>query len=156
MNATSAPVQTSSRALAATLHFLPFLVTPPSSNNLTTIVLVCIFIGCFSLTYKGASLRILRMVLFVIAAYFGHPLVTGDHQVSHRLAAAGIVFPGALLLLKAFDVCIVSLWDDGPPHWLRNGKRVPLPDTLFGRLVYSFDLLITNRGSSWFEGYSWD
>ncbi|KAF8307587.1 hypothetical protein DL93DRAFT_2087838 [Clavulina sp. PMI_390] len=156
MNVTTTPAPVSSRALAATLHFLPFLLVPASANNLSNLVSVCTFIGCFSLTYKGAGPAVLRVVLFIIAAYFGHPLVTADHEVPHRMVSTGIAFSGALMLLKALDVCVISLWDQEPPHWLRNGKRVPLPDTLFGRLVYSFDLLTTNRGSSWFDGYSWD
>ncbi|KAF8307590.1 hypothetical protein DL93DRAFT_1996337 [Clavulina sp. PMI_390] len=154
MNSTTTSL--SSRAVAATVHFLPFLVSPPSANNLTNIVSLCIFLACLSLTYDGAVPAALRLVLFVLATYFGHPLVTGDHEVRHRMASTAITASGTLLLFKAFDVCVVSLWDKEPPHWVRNGKRVPLPHTFFGRLVYAFDLLSTNRGSSWFDGYSWD
>ncbi|KAF8307586.1 hypothetical protein DL93DRAFT_2087837 [Clavulina sp. PMI_390] len=154
MNTTSVP--TSTRALAAALHFLPFLVIPPSANNLVNIVSVLIFLGCLSLTFKGLLPAVLRVVLFVLTVYYGHPLLTGDHVVPRRTISPMITFNGALLLLKALDVCIVSLWDKEPPHWVKNGKRVPLPDSLFGRMVYAFDLFSTNRGSSWFDEYSWD
>ncbi|KAF8309121.1 hypothetical protein DL93DRAFT_2141673 [Clavulina sp. PMI_390] len=151
----SAPT-TSSRALKATIHFLPYFLTPPSANNLSNLLSLCIFLGCLSLTFKGPLPAVVRIVLFVVAAYYGHPLVTSNHDVPHRMVSAGIWFSGALSLLKVFDVCIVSLWDKEPPRWVHKGKLVLLPETPFARFVYAWDLFTTNRGSSWWEGYSWD
>ncbi|KAF8307585.1 hypothetical protein DL93DRAFT_2232099 [Clavulina sp. PMI_390] len=157
MNTTSIDAPTSSRALAAVIHFLPFLVVPQSVNNLVNIVSFFIFLACFSLTYnKGIAPTISRLVLFCLVVYVGHPLLTEDHIVPRRTISPIITFNGAILLFKAFDICIVSLWDQQPPHWVRNGKRVPLPRALLGRIGYAFDLFSTVRGSSWFEGYSWD
>ncbi|KAF8307584.1 hypothetical protein DL93DRAFT_1996290 [Clavulina sp. PMI_390] len=138
-NSALAPM--SSRVLAAIHHFLPALAVPPSANNLTNVVSVFIFAACLSLTYKGPTPAYLRLALFVLVVSIGHPLLTKDYAVPRRTISPIITSGGAMLLFKALDVCVVSLWDPEPPHWVKAGKRVPLPNTFWGRLVYAFDLV---------------
>ncbi|KAF8306047.1 hypothetical protein DL93DRAFT_2089056 [Clavulina sp. PMI_390] len=150
-------MDTPSPVVAALKHFfLPSTVIPPSVNQLNNNVALCIILSCVSLTYKGRVPSAFRVALFFPAAYYSYYTVCKDHDVPNRIASSAITFGGSLLAFKAFDICIVSLFDREPPHWVKNGKLVPLPETLVGRVAYAVDLFFSFRGSSWFGGYSWD
>ena len=59
-------------------------------------------------------------------------------------------------LMRTFDICVVSLWDDHPPKWMKSGKPVPIPTKLQGRTLYAIDLLTSVRGMSWLRDTAWD
>ncbi|KAF8306048.1 hypothetical protein DL93DRAFT_288352 [Clavulina sp. PMI_390] len=146
-----------SLVVAALKHFfLPSAGIPPSVNRRNNNVALCIVLACLSLTYKGRLPAAFRLALFLPAAYYSYYTVCKDHDVPNRIASSIITFSGSLLAFKAFDICIVSFFDQKAPHWVKNGKPVPLPEGLVGRFAYSVDLFFSFRGSSWFDGYSWD
>ncbi len=62
------------------------------------------------------------------------------------------------MIIRAIDLSIISLYDASPPHWVshRSGKELPLPTTLGGRLLYTFDQFGAARGSSLISNRHWD
>ncbi|KAF8306906.1 hypothetical protein DL93DRAFT_162204 [Clavulina sp. PMI_390] len=139
----------------AASRFFPSLITPTSIVPPSNIASICILVGSSLLTYKGTLPSLIRAALFPPAAYYAYDVAFGPHEAT-RAVSTGLTLMGLMYIMKAFDICIISFLDKEPPHWVKDGKPVPLPTTLTGRLLYGFDMLSSTRGTSWFPGYSWN
>ena len=68
----------------------------------------------------------------------------------------GLAVVGLYGIMRVLETTFVGLMDEKPPHWIVEGKDVPLPTTLFGRLAYAVDLTTSLRGNSWFSKTHWE
>lgn len=161
-----------SRVFRVAARFLPTIQTPTSSGLPSQVGSVCLLIASITLTYRSRLATALRVLLFAPILYCGYYITYGDHPIPNRPVSMGMTVLGLFGIMKAFDICLVSLLDSQPPMWIHEGKQVPLPTTLVGRIAYGFDLVSRNvvtfnnklmlvkfstvRGASWFSGHSWD
>lgn len=53
----------------------------------------------------------------------------------------GLTLMGLVGIMRAFDICLVSLLDAEPPYWAEKGKRLPLPTSIGGRFMYALDMV---------------
>jgi len=59
-------------------------------------------------------------------------------------------------VMRVLETTFVGLMDERPPHWIVEGKEVPLPTSLTERLAFAIDLCTSLRGNSWFSKTHWD
>ncbi|KDQ20073.1 hypothetical protein BOTBODRAFT_142681 [Botryobasidium botryosum FD-172 SS1] len=115
-----------------------------------------LFAAIYTLTIPRQSLVWLRILIAIPATYAFWYAVFGPHgHTSPTLQC----FPSTVALygiMRVIETCIVSIWDDSPPRWIIRGKLAPLPTSTSQRLAYSFDLLTSLRGTSWFKDTHWD
>jgi len=137
--------------------YLTVLLNP----NLGTVLLV---FSTFTLTYKDeiwAKLARIAVAPFIIFAFL--EVGFGDTMRSKLLhppsfQTISVRVNACRMVIRAIDLSIISLYDASPPHWVshRSGKELPLPTTLGGRLLYTFDLYHAIRGSSFIPDRHWD
>ena len=60
--------------------------------------------------------------------------------------------------MEILQVCVVGLADTSSPHWvdIHTAKVIPIPDSLFWRIVFAVDLTTSLRGTSWLPGRNFD
>jgi hypothetical protein len=136
-----------------------YLTTPhaiPSQAKGLTILFVCFF----TLTYPlRPSLIALRFVLGSVAMYYFWEYAYGPGKPPADIV--GVTIGAWSAMMRTFDVCFASCWDEKPPMWVRvqedgSVEKLPLPTSFSGRLAYSLDSLTTVRGLSWFRDVVWD
>lgn len=132
-----------SRAFRVVARFIPTIETPASSGLPLHVGSVCLLAASVTLTYRSRVATALRVLLFVPTFYCGYDLAYGDHDIPNRPVSMGMTLLGLFGIMKAFDICLASLFDPEleTPMWIHDGKRVPPPTTLVGRLAYGFDLV---------------
>lgn len=131
-------------------------------------LLLCLSI--FTLTFpEYHSLRWMRLALGVPTCLLAWAAIHPPNLVLRPGIHAQLFFYGSYLLMRAMEVCFIGYDGDGKdiPRWqLRKEKTeadgvaefvtLPLPKTLRGRLGYTLDNLVSVRGSSVFNGCSWN
>jgi len=136
MNETEPPC-----AFRVAARFIPTIETPASSGLPLYVGSACLLVASITLTYRSRVATALRVLLFAPTFYCGYDLAYGDHDIPNRPVSMGMTLLGLFGIMKAFDICLVSLFDSQPPMWIHEGKQVPLPTTPVGRLAYGFDLV---------------
>src|SRR5882762_4135505 len=136
--------------------FLPGLSVPPETAVPLNIGFTLLTISIFTLTWTARSWTILRLALAPVAIYFFlfhgfWPYETIGAEIDVSLAVVGLYG-----VMRVLETTFVGLMDEKPPHWIVEGREVPLPTSLLGRLAYSIDLATSLRGNTWFSGTHWD
>ena len=107
----------------------------------------CLFAANYTLTINKPVFIRIRLVLAAVAfwALWDACYSPYYYNVPKNLttAPAAAAFFG---IMRIFDACIVSIWDEKPPHWVVRGQVVPLPTTVSQRLAYALDLSTSVRG----------
>lgn len=131
---------------------------PPLLLNASLVTVLLVF-SAFTLTYKDvvwAKLARVAVAPFIISALFHVGWDATRTKYSNPLVPAQI--NAFFMIIRVIDICIVSLYDAFPPRWVshRSGNKLPLPTSLAGRLLYTFDLLVAVRGTSFIPDRHWD
>jgi hypothetical protein len=141
-----------------TNFLVPFSV-PPEAQVPFTVGCLLLTTSLFTLTYtRNPFLTALRVGLAVPTAYYFWEHGYGPIKMPHAGIEVGVALDAVYGIVRVFESCVVGLWDDYPPVWVRvsDGQRLPLPTTIGGRFAYALDLLTSVRGTSWFNGVVWD
>ena len=123
-------------------------LVPPETSTPLTIGFVLLIISIYTTTWNSPPTNkfyvawgtILRLGLAPCAIYsyvvFGFwPYETGGVE-----GAVGLAVIGQYGVMRVIETTYVGLIDENPPHWIVEGKEVPLPTTVSGRLAYAVDL----------------
>lgn len=140
----------------AVKKFAPGFTLPDEPVMMFSIGLNLAMLAAVTLTIRSRVATTIRVLLAFPIAYSFYDVAFGPYHSVNRGISMSLTLMGIMGLMKTIDVCLVSLLDPEPPFWVKDGKPVPLPTTVFGRLSYGFDLITSTRGSSWFEGYRWN
>lgn len=89
------------------------------------------------------------------AAAFLFFMYAPSHVTNMRLVETGIAIIGVYGLLRTVETGFVYFVKP-VPRWLTSGKIQPLPTTFRARVLWSIDLLLSMRGTSWFKDTHWD
>ena len=99
---------------------------------------------------------ILRSALAPLAIYFFLIHAFWPYDTAGVGVDVGFATIGLYWIMRVVETTFVGFMDERPPHWIVEGKEVPLPRTFMGRLAYSIDLASSLRGTSWFSKTHWD
>lgn len=130
-----------SRGFKAAARFIPTIDTPVSAILPINIASICLLLACCSFTFKSRVATVFRTLLFFPTVYSAYEVAYGIHDIPSRSVSMGLTLMGLVGIMRAFDICIVSLLDAEPPHWIQNGKRTSMPTSLAGRFIYGFDMV---------------
>jgi len=121
------------------------------------LAVLLLFAANYTLTFDQRAFVYVRLFLATTAslALWDASFSSYYSQVPKNLSPGPIAF-AFFGVMRIIDACIVSIWDDKPPHWIVRGKIAPLPATTSGRVVYALDLTTAVRGTSWFHETYWD
>lgn len=128
--------------------FFPGLLVPPETSIPLGIGFVLLTISIYTVTWNSPPTNkfyvawgsILRLGLAPCAIY--SYLVYGfwPYETPGVEAAVGLAVIGQYGIMRVIETTYVGIIDENPPHWIVEGKVVPLPTTILGRLAYAVDL----------------
>ncbi|KAG8957248.1 hypothetical protein FRC03_010342 [Tulasnella sp. 419] len=161
--------------------FMPAVYMPPTAFIPLTGGMTILF-GCIYTTLLDHPLLpLLRILASIPAIYcfidFGWSPQHLPKPTWGTYLGMGTI--GTYGIMRILDVCFIRLWDNDRPRWILKkswpkwkavakrwpdspGNRdkepgvLPLPTTFKERLIYSFDLLTSQRGSSWYGDRVWE
>ena len=113
-------------------------------------------ISIFFSTWQNAVGGSLQLALAPVATYYLLDFGYGPYEVRRVCGQAGLATVAVYYIMKILDTTFISLLDDEPPCWVVDEKKIPLPQTIIGRLAYALDFVTSLRGNSWFAGTHWD
>ena len=144
-------------------NFDPTLLVPPNAHLYFTASFLILTIQNYTRTlydddiHNNEALAFFRLALAPVAVWFFWVYAYGPFETPQSQVSVGMVVSGLYGMMKVFEVAVVSLFDEGPPRWVRmDGKVMDLPTTTKDRLFYALDLSTTLRGSSWYSDRYWD
>lgn len=165
--------------------FLPHVHLPiesiPAISAGITLLGICVYTTVLP---SHKSYRLVRMALSIPAFYYFTDFAFSTwyerkHNRSTYLTLATVACYG---MMKTLEYCWIREMDDDRPRWIKKdaiprdpreggkdggtgagevaknatGSVMPLPETALGRLSYTFDLLTSIRGVSWWGDRTWD
>ena len=136
--------------------FIVAFYIPPETIPSVLIAVTLFIVSIFFLTWQNAIGGFLQLVLAPIVVYYLLDFGYGPYEISRVGVEAGLATITVYYIMKILDTTFIGLLDDEPPCWVVDEKKMPLPQTIIGRLAYALDLATSLRGNSWFANTHWD
>lgn len=127
-------------------------------------MLAMLFYGAANFTNtfgKPAALsaRLTRLALTLPSAYYLYSFAFDNFGPLSRMENLAMVTVGAYAMMLVVPNGVGGLFETAAPHWIdsHSGARIPIPETLRGRVLFAIDLSMSVRGLSWFKGrrFNW-
>ncbi|EJD08488.1 uncharacterized protein FOMMEDRAFT_165054 [Fomitiporia mediterranea MF3/22] len=144
-------------------HFAPGLLVPLSSYPALISGFLLLYASIYTHTITAQSLQaqctLTRLVLAPPAILlFWNFGFNASYNAPGVQVAVGMAVVGLYGIMRVIDTCIVPLIDPIPSVWIRKeeGVPMPIPTSTKERLIYTFDLATSLRGTSWFSDRHWN
>lgn len=136
--------------------FLPSsCLVPPDNLNSLVVGFVLLSISIFSVTCQSGILLRLALAPVAISHFWSYGYSV--HKVPDvGVDVVGLSVLGLYGIMRVLETALIGLTDDEPPRWIVEGKKIPLPETIKGRMAYTLDLATSVRGTSWYPKTHWD
>ena len=130
--------------------------------NSLVLGVILLYTCIFTLSIPHSSLLYVRLVIAPLAILCFWDFGLGPYRPSSLMFSGGTTAVGWYMIMRVIEHTVVGLWDPTAPHWVeRAGKDsprlgYPTPQSFRERCFYAFDLLTSQRGSSWSPYLQWD
>lgn len=136
--------------------FFPGLAVPVSSAPAAVVAFSFLLAAIFTLTLPAQTFLVqqARIGLCIVSCYWFWLFGFG-YEAPGRAVESGVRTICAYGITRNFETGLAYITEP-IPRWVVNGKVQPLPSTFFSSLIWSLDLLLSMRGTSYFKDTHWD
>ncbi|KLO12329.1 hypothetical protein SCHPADRAFT_915677 [Schizopora paradoxa] len=140
--------------------FFPGFLVPVEAYPSFLAGFALLFVSIYTFTIKAntAGCALIRFAFAPLAVRCFLDFGYAGYNTPGRQPAVGMATICIYGIFRVIDTTIVSLFDERPPAWINkaDGKVIPMPSSVGGRLLYSFDLLTSLRGISSLPDRYWE
>lgn len=140
--------------------FVPGFLVPVEAYPSLTVGLALLFVSIYTFTLKAnaAGCALIRFACAPLAIRCFLKFGYAGYNTPGRQPAVGMATICVYGVFRVIDTSLVSAFDARPPVWIRkeDGKAIPIPSSVGGRLFYAFDLLTSLRGTSSLPDRYWE
>lgn len=147
------------RAMVRVIDFMPGLLVPDEAGPSLNTAMALLLVSSYTLTISNPKMVYVRLFLAIPAIFLYWHHAFGPYPAPQVQVDIGMALMGMVGVMRVIECIACGIGPFKAPHWVEvgpEGKTLPLPTSICGRLAYAVDYLTSMRGTSWFSGVYWD